>query len=76
MVLALSLVSNIVDYGNVACTPGSLEHVRRDLELTTVVLHCLKLVDVVGGEFAGTLVDVDVCHRTLDARAESHTHCC
>ena len=69
---------DVVDHGDVVCAPGSLEHVRRDLELTTVVQHCLNLVDVVGGGFPGTLVDVDVCHRTHgdDARAESHTHCC
>ena len=49
----------------------SVEHVRRDLELTTDVSHCLSLVDFVGGEFASMLVDVDVCHRIPDARAES-----
>ena len=54
---------------------AAVEHVRRDLELTTVVQQCLNLVAVVGGEFAGTLVEVDDsgCHRAHDVRAESYT---
>ena len=53
----------------------SVEHVRWDLELTTVVQHCLNLVDFFGGEFASTLADVDVadCHPIHDARAASYT---
>ena len=59
-------VYDIEDHGDVVCAV-SVEHVRRDLELTAVVQHCLILVDFVGGEFASMLVDVDVCRRT---------HCC
>ena len=68
------LLRDTEDYGDVACVV-SVEHVRRDLELTTVVQHCLNLVDFVGGEFASTLADVDVadCHRLHDARAVSYT---
>ena len=65
------LVRDTEDYGDIVCAV-SVEHVRRDLELITVVQHCLNLVDFVGGEFASTLADVDVadCHRIHDARAE------
>ena len=68
------LVRDIVDYGDVVCD-FPVEHVRRDLELTTVVQHCLNVVDFVGEEFAGTLVEVDIsgCHRAHDVRAESYT---
>ena len=53
----------------------SVEHVRRDLELTTVVQHYRNFVDFVGGEFVSTPVEVDVsdCHRARHLRAESHT---
>ena len=68
------LVRDTEDYGDIVCA-ASVEHVRRDLELITVVQHCLNLVDFVGGEVASTLADVDVadCHRIHDARAESYT---
>ena len=66
---------DIVDYGDVACTLVSVEHVRWDLELTTVVQHCRNLVDFVGGEFVSTLVEVDIsdCHRARHGRAQTHT---
>ena len=40
--------------------PVSVEHVRRDLELKWIVQHCHDLVHLIGGEFASTLVQVDV----------------
>ena len=57
------------------CASVSVEHVRRDLELTIVVQNCRSLVDFVGGEFASTLVEVDIsdCHRARHVRAKSHT---
>ena len=51
---------DIVDYDDVSCASVSVEHARRDLELTTVVQHCRNLVDFVGGEYVSTLVEVDV----------------
>ena len=44
------LACDIVDYGVVLCASVPVEHVRRDLELTTV-LHCPNLVTFVGGQF-------------------------
>ena len=64
-----------VDYGYVLCTSVSIEHVRRDLELTTVVQHCRNHLNFVGEEFVSMLVEVDIsdCHRARHVRAESHT---
>ena len=69
------LVRDIVDYGDVVCTPVSVEQVRRDVGLTTAVQHCHNIVVFVGGEFASTLAEVDItaCRRSYSVRAESHT---
>ena len=57
------------------CASVSKEHVRRDLELTTVVQHCRNHLDLVDEEFLSMLVEVDIsdCHRARHVRAESHT---
>ena len=69
------LACGIVDYGDVLCASVSIEHVRRDLELVTVVQHCRNLLDFVGGEFVSTrstpLTAIVIAMFEL-----SHTHCC
>ena len=38
------LACDIVDYGDVLCASVSIEHVRRDLELTTVVFNTVAII--------------------------------